>query len=112
MQKLVFEKKSKKICGWVVVGVRRNHFYLLGKQLHHELWRCGVGTQRRAEHMGGSMTETLMATIGAVRTERGRQCFAINANAIVPSSGTGQLNASLLAHHMHHIKWTIYLRTI
>lgn len=62
--------------------------------------------------MSGRMAEALIPAVRAVRAKRGRQSFAVDADAVVPASGPSQLNAGCLAHYMHHIQRATGLRRV
>lgn len=78
----------------------------LGQQPHHERRRAWIGAQRRTQHMRRHMAKALIPAVRAVRAQRGRQRFAVDADAIVAASGPRQFDARLLAHHVHHVQWT------
>lgn len=56
--------------------------------------------------MRGRMTEAPVPAVRAIRSERGGQRLAVDADAAVALAGARQLDAGRLAHNVHHVQRT------
>lgn len=86
-------------------------FNSLCEHSHDKIGCSWIRSQRWTHNVCGSMLKARMRIIGAIAADCGSQCFTKYTNTFVSSTSSCHFNGCTFAHYMHHIQWTIRLRS-